>query len=256
MQENDPARAYESFGDDGPRGANAFIEDLNNALDDILSGKQEPPHSYATLKRCLRQGRLFAIITARGHAPSTIERGVRTFIERALTEAERAKMYNSLRKFRCVFDDVCGETESEEKLLDDYFKLCHFRGVTYPPYMKKHGLDKLDPRRAPEEGKKIAIHEFTHSCVEQLTALGKTDIQISVGFSDDDATNVRVAEEFLSTELSDEFPELKFVVYDTSDALKVSKKVILSPEKASIKKRRIECEKTKSNGSKEAENTP
>merc|ERR1712098_398333 len=106
----------------------------------------------------------------------------------------------------------------------------------------------------PEEGKKIAIHEFTHSCVEQLTALGKTDIQISVGFSDDDKTNVRVAEQFLSTELCDEFPELKFVVYDTSDSLKVEKKVILSPEKAAVKKRRIECEKPVSKSNETQEN--
>ena len=41
--------------------------------------------------------------------------------------------------------------------------------------------------------------------------------KFSIGFSDDDLGNVRAVEEFVQNELNKMYPEIHFVVYDTSE---------------------------------------
>ena len=52
--------------------------------------------------------------------------------------------------------------------------------------------------------------------------------KMSVGFSDDDIGNVRAVEEFIEDELNKLYPELHFVVYDTSD--KGTRKMVIEKE--------------------------
>ena len=59
---------------------NRFILDTLEALEKVDHGEKPGP-SYQALKKTLREGRLFAIVTARGHSPKTIERAVRVFIK-------------------------------------------------------------------------------------------------------------------------------------------------------------------------------
>jgi hypothetical protein len=46
----------------------------------------------------------------------------------------------------------------------------------------------------------------------------------SFGFSDDDQKNVKAAEDFIRNELTITYPEIHFVIYDTSD--KETKKML------------------------------
>lgn len=52
--------------------------------------------------------------------------------------------------------------------------------------------------------------------------------KISLGFSDDDKRNVKAAEEFLQNELSRMYPEVQFVIYDTSEGGK--RKIVIEKE--------------------------
>ena len=49
---------------------NRFILDTLDALERVEHGEKPGP-SYNALKKTLREGRLFAIVTARGHSPKT-----------------------------------------------------------------------------------------------------------------------------------------------------------------------------------------
>lgn len=126
-------------------------------------------------------------MTARGHASSTIRRGVEHFVQHALTEEERQRMLRNLRKFNCHFDGKCNNETPTEKVFQDYFDLCRFNGVTNPDFAKyssqcdtrvkffrrKFNLENLSGAAAPEEGKKAAIHEFVHHVVALLHQSGK-----------------------------------------------------------------------------------
>ena len=58
----DPAAAFSEFRDNGPRGMNAFLEDVKKAI----SMKRFGP-AWSDFIECLSNGSVFAIITARGH---------------------------------------------------------------------------------------------------------------------------------------------------------------------------------------------
>ncbi len=51
---------------------------------------------------------------------------------------------------------------------------------------------------------------------------------MSVGFSDDDLGNVKAVESFIEDQLKHIYPELHFVVYDTSD--KGKRKMVIEKE--------------------------
>ena len=50
---------------------------------------------------------------------------------------------------------------------------------------------------------------------------------LSVGFSDDDLKNVELAKEFIGKELKNSYPNVRFLVYDTSDPKDTKKKRIV-----------------------------
>ena len=52
--------------------------------------------------------------------------------------------------------------------------------------------------------------------------------KFSIGFSDDDLGNVKAAEEFIADELKMMYPEIHFVIYDTSD--KGKRKMVIEKE--------------------------
>jgi hypothetical protein len=81
----------------------------------------------------------------------------------------------------------------------------------------------------PEEGKKIAFKSFVDRVVQQISKI-KDDEEfegISVGFSDDDLGNIEVVEDLIRDELKNLYPEINFIVYDTSDPKDTKKKRIV-----------------------------
>ena len=131
--------AFRNFADEP--GTTHFIEDTVTALEKIEHGERPGP-SYNALKKTLREGRLFAIVTARGHSPATIQKAVRVFIRYALSEAEREEMLANLRGYRRFFDKVeTFGTDVEE--LDNYLNSCRYAAVTYSGFEEKMQADPI-----------------------------------------------------------------------------------------------------------------
>ena len=219
-----PGGWNEAFRDfqDAP-GRNTFIEDTIAALERVEHGERPGP-SYTTLKKTLREGRLFAIVTARGHAPETIEKAVRVFIRYALTEAEREEMMANLRGYRRWLDkaEKFG-TDAEE--IDYYLSMCRYSAVTNVSFKERMAQDPVYREKLatattasrPELAKEFAIRDFVEHVFHMIQRTHGFDRSVSIGFSDDDAGNVKSVSAFIRRELARRFDGIKFVVYDTSD---------------------------------------
>lgn len=225
--------AFRNFADEP--GTTHFIEDTVTALEKIEHGERPGP-SYNALKKTLREGRLFAIVTARGHSPATIQKAVRVFIRYALSEAEREEMLANLRGYRRFFDKVeTFGTDVEE--LDYYLNSCRYAAVTYSGFEEKMQADPIYHEKLatattaakPELAKEFAIRDFVEHIFHMLRRRGKLNRFVSIGFSDDDRGNVKSVSDYIQAELSRRFDGIKFVVYDTSDrALSKGRKVCVS----------------------------
>jgi len=229
------AAAFRNF-EDTP-GKNTFIEDTIAALEKVEHGEKPGP-SYQALKKTLREGRLFAIVTARGHSPETIAKAVRVFIRYALTEDERKEMMSNIRGYRHWIDGVGeGEFGTDAEELDYYLSMCRYSAVTYSGFKERMANDPIYQEKLavattaarPELAKEFAIRDFVEHVFHMLRRAGRLDRAVSIGFSDDDVGNVKTVSRFIQSELSKRFEGIKFVVYDTSDrSLTKGRKVCVS----------------------------
>ena len=230
------AAAFRNFADPEEAGEpNHFIEDTLAALARVSAGEKPSP-SYSTFKKTLVEGRIFAIVTARGHAPETIERAVRVFIENALSPLERETMMSNLRGYRRWLDKVeTFGTDDEE--LDYYLGMCRYSAVTYRGFKARMAEDPIYKEKLavattaarPELAKEFAIRDFVEHVFHMLQRTGGFDRSVAIGFSDDDKGNVKSVSRYIKAELSKRFDGIKFVVYDTSDrALSKGRKVCVS----------------------------
>jgi hypothetical protein len=218
-------------------GNNCFLLDTLDALEKIEHGEKPGP-SYNALKKTLREGRLFAIVTARGHSPKTIERAVRIFIKYALSEDDREEMMSNLRGYRQVIDGVGdGEFGTDAEELDYYLGMCRYSAVTYSGFKERMASDPIYKEKLavattaarPELAKEFAIRDFVEHVFHMLRRSGRLNRSVSIGFSDDDIGNVKTVSSFIKKELSKRFEGIKFVVYDTSDrSLSKGRKVCVS----------------------------
>lgn len=207
-------------------GGGNFIKDLDLALDEILSGRKAPPPSFATFRKTLIEGRLFAIVTARGHHEKTLRAGVQRFIERALTPVEREVMLINLRGYDYCFDHV-QSFPSQTEVLQHYLSLCHYHAITSPDF-KARIADEAPEAQASEELKQFAIQDFIDHLVSILdkTGMAALRLPISIGFSDDDRHNVAAVRDYIENVLIRRFPTVKFCIYDTSDGAGAHKMMI------------------------------
>ena len=217
------AAAFSNFEDSPDR--NNFILDTLSALEKVAAGEKPGP-SYNALKKTLTEGRIFAIVTARGHSPANIERAVRLFIRYALSDAEREEMMANLRGYRAWIDGV-GENEmgTDREELDYYLSMCRYSAVTHSEFKDRMAADPIyrdklstaTTASRPELAKEFAIRDFVEHVFHMLRRSGNLNRPVSIGFSDDDQGNVKCVSEFIRAELSKRFDGIKFVVYDTSD---------------------------------------
>ena len=229
------AEAFSNF-EDHPDKEN-FILDTLDALERVQHGEKPGP-SYNALKKTLREGRIFAIVTARGHSPETIEKAVRLFIRYALSEDERAEMMSNLRGYRRYIDGVGdGEFGTDQEELDFYLSMCRYSAVTYQGFKDRMVQDPIYQEKLatatnasrPELAKEFAIRDFVEHIFHMLRRNGTMGRPVSIGFSDDDKGNVKSVSSYIQKELSKRFDGIKFVVYDTSDrTLSKGRKVCVS----------------------------
>lgn len=202
----------------------AFIRDTRAALAKIKAGEAPGP-SFDTLRKTLREGRIFAIVTARGHAASTIREAVKLFIDEVLTQEERDEMLANLRGYRYCFDKV-EEFGTDEEELDYFLSMCRYHAVTNPDFHDRMvddedfgaRLAEASSDEKPELAKEFAIRDFVEHLYRTMGRTGGVGSrEVAVGFSDDDPGNVQAVSNYVRSELSRRFGSCKFVVYDTSD---------------------------------------
>ena len=198
---NDILQSFKDF-----RDYNAFIEDTKRALSFNKLGP-----SFQKFREALISGSDFSIITARSNPPQAIKEGIKVIINNALSYTERKEMEKNLN----------GLT------IDEYLNLQDYHPVSSEEFAQRFGLESVGTN--PEEGKKIAFKSFVDRIVSQISEI-KDDEEfegISVGFSDDDEGNVEVVEDLIRNELKKLYPEINFIVYDTSDPKDTKKKRII-----------------------------
>jgi len=205
--------AFCDFRDIDVDNENVFLRDTRNAIDKVARGEKPAAPCYMHFKQALIEGRLFAIVTARGHSPDIIQTGVRYFLNTALTDEDRTQMLANLRGYLECYQPGHA-LDSDEAVLSNYLNLNKYHGV-----MSSHFQDLMGQKRGSspdaEAGKQFAVRDF----VEHVIRIGRErglDKPISVGFSDDDVGNVEAVENYIRDALAEQFPNVRFVVYYTS----------------------------------------
>jgi len=222
-------KAFVEFQDYADEGESRFLRDTRLSLENVLAGETQPGPSFATLRETLREGRLFAIVTARGHEPESLKKAVRLFVDLVLTPPEKEEMLANLRGYRACFDKLTVFGTDEEEI-DFYLGLNRYHAVTNPVF-KQWMTRASGGRGSTENAKQFAIRDFVEHVIRILSRTGDESLRrpISVGFSDDDVGNVAAIENYIQDELAKRFPGIKFCVYDTSDpALADGRKVVVS----------------------------
>lgn len=201
----------------------AFLVDAEKAIHNASFAP-----SYKKFIEALTHANPFAINTARGHSPETLKKGVKLFVKMVLSDDEKRMMFTNIQK-ELPKNLTTGLDASQ--LLDLYMDE---RGEFYPvsseEFGEKFGLDVKGGASNPEHAKKVAIENFVKKLIDGVKkhmVAGKYK-KISLGFSDDDKRNVKAAQEFLQNELSQMYPEVHFVIYDTSEGGK--RKIVIEKE--------------------------
>jgi hypothetical protein len=207
---NDPVLAFSEFRDTGPRGENAFIEDVKNAI-----GAGDFAPAWDAFINCLSEGYIFAIITARGHEPQTIRRAIEFIIDNLLTEEQKTSMYancltHSYLFDRKEFDRIPKGQLSKTPLISEYLDNCDYYGVSSDSFASQFGSANASN---PEKAKEMALEEFIKKCNNFGSRIGS---QVKVGFSDDDPKNVEHVNKFFK-EKSALSNDLKLSLYNTND---------------------------------------
>ena len=161
----------------------------------------------------------------RASLPETLREAVKIFIDEVLTDDERASMMRSLRGYRWWLDKK-SDFGSDEEELDYYLSMCRYHAVTNPCFSKQLASDcdfggkyaEASSAERPELAKEFAIRDFVEHVFHVLKRTGGLGRPVAVGFSDDDARNVKAVSDYIKEELVKRFRGFKFVVYDTSDA--------------------------------------
>lgn len=181
--------------------------DFEGDLRRAMAGTAWQGPAFEDFKRAVIEGRLFGIVTARGHGETTLRCATKNFVGAILSSAERQEMLQSLRAYR----KLSSAQTSDEDTINRYFDKCFFAGVTNPEFMRVSCVAN------PEEGKKHAVRTFVKATMDAnlVDFAGCKISSIAFGMSDDDAKNVQAIEELMRDELSPAYPDVKFVPFDT-----------------------------------------
>ena len=210
-------KAFREFRDFPGDDESKFLKDARKAMDAILSGAEKPAPSFEAFRRALVEGRIFAIVTARGHKSETLRAGVRLFIDKMLTPAERDTMLSNLRGYVACYEGIAiNDALEDDDIIARYLGLNRYHAVTSPEFIRFIKSVEMPDSDRSEIRKRFAITDFIEYLFDMVRRIGMKK-NISVGFSDDDPGNVQAVMEFIREKLSVQFPSVRFVVYDTSD---------------------------------------
>jgi len=194
--------AFDNFIDE-----ETFLTDLEKAL----SMNSFAP-SFNKFKEALIYANPISIITARGHDPQVLRKGMDLVISHTFSEDELGRMIDNIQQ---TYPEL--EGENPEIVLKTYLDSHEYHPVTSKIFTDKFGLEGGSAAN-PEENKKIALRDYVANIVSkasQMVNMGNE--KLSVGFSDDDLGNINAIIPFIQEVLQVEFPDVDFVVYDTSE---------------------------------------
>ena len=199
--DNDPLKSFKDF-----RSHDSFIKDTKDALK-----KKSYGPSFEKFIEALSYASDFSIITARGNPPQAIKDAIQIIIDTVLTDDQKAQMKANLY----------GTSIKQYLNLQDYYP------ISSDEFMKKFNI-KSDAND-PEIAKTIALKSFVDRVVKMVGDIKDSPeyTGISVGYSDDDLGNVKSAEKYIESVLKDLYPDVYFLVYDTSDPENTKKKRII-----------------------------
>ena len=198
---NNPFSSFVDF-----RSYDAFINDTKESL---KNNKYGP--SFDKFKEALSYGSDFSIITARGNPPNAIKDAIKIIIEEELSDEEKSQMKANLY----------GTS------IDQYLNLQNYYPISSDAFMEKFNIkaEAIDP----EISKTLALKDFVDRVVKEVDKI-KDESEftgLSIGFSDDDLGNVESAEKYIEETLKGLYPDVRFLVYDTSDPYNPKKKRII-----------------------------
>lgn len=203
---NNPEITYSEFRDSGVRGDNAFIEDTINAI----NKKDFGPVWYDFIE-CLINGYLFAIVTARGHEPQSIQKTIKWIIFNYLTSEQLNRMIDNLKKFNILFSVYVKDLTNEE-LITRYLNNCDFAGISSKWFAERYNTIEARGTTSPEKYKIMVVKDF----ITKINGYGKKiNRKIKIGFSDDDITNIQTMRDYFKYKLSEDFPDIEFHTYHT-----------------------------------------
>lgn len=220
--------AFVEFRDTADLSESKFLTDTRDSLQKVKTGAIAPGPSFEKMRETLREGRIFAIVTARGHNPETLRQAVKMFIDVVLTDEEREMMMSNLRGYRFYFDKI-RKFGTDQEELDYYLSLNKYHAVTNPRFQE--WMEAKGAISSEENAKQFAIRDFVEHVIHIIERTGADSLKrpISVGFSDDDPKNVEAVTTYIRQELSRRFPAIKYCIYDTSDpTIKNGQKVVVS----------------------------
>jgi hypothetical protein len=205
MRNNSYEQTFEEQTDKGPRGNKAFLQDTIKAIKTNSFGP-----SWGDFIHSLVDGRIFLIITARGHEPDSIRESVEWIIDNYLTNEQMKEMRMNLSRYHNLFG------ADPENVIEHYLDRCDYIAVMSDYFKNTFGIPNMKISQLVGYGKSMAIKRFLHKVRKSSRLLG---LPAKVGFSDDRKRTVDDVIEFLSGEKSIDEP-IEYYVFDTSSSKK------------------------------------
>eukprot|EP00927_Polykrikos_kofoidii_P059366 TRINITY_DN54529_c0_g1_i1.p1 TRINITY_DN54529_c0_g1~~TRINITY_DN54529_c0_g1_i1.p1 ORF type:complete len:291 (-),score=56.52 TRINITY_DN54529_c0_g1_i1:65-937(-) len=190
-------------------GGGDFEGDLKRALSGPAEDWQGP--ALGDFRQALIDGKLFAIVTARGHSEEILRRSITGFINTLLSAKERREMISNLQRFNRL---TMNTSVSDEVALENYLQRCSFIGVSHPEFRSAHpGATSTDERKA------AAIRSFVSRIVtsnkEIFSHCSTQMASTTFTFSDDDPKNIATVEKLMRDDLSKDYPGVAWKLLDT-----------------------------------------
>ena len=193
----------------------AFIRDTKKAINEKMFGP-----SFDKFKESLIYANPFSIITARGTSPNTLKEGVKILISMTFDTDEINKMIDNITEIYPTTEEM-----GLEEKIEYYLSQNDYSPVSSIQFRNKFGIESNADN--PEEGKKIALKDYVDRVVNGAKNIANGEhTNLSIGFSDDDKKNIEAVVNYIEVELSSKYPNIKFLVYDTSKGDK--NKIIVS----------------------------
>jgi len=227
--EGDWEKAFREFRDSPNDDESKFLTHARLAMDSVMAGPAKTAPRFEAFQPALVGGRIFAIVTARGHKAATLKAGVRLFIGKMLSPAERDEMMLNLRGYVACYEGIAINNSLEDaEVLEKYLDMNRYHAVTSPEFINLINSVEMPDSDRSEIRKRFAITDFIEYLFDMIRRIGMRK-NISVGFSDDDPGNVQAVLCFIREKLGTQFPSVRFVVYDTSDPdVENGRKIVVS----------------------------